>query len=60
MIKAGEIHKKVMEERVPTMLKEGMTEGELTSGIFTTLQQEGHHGVSRFSLQKVGKNHLGS
>jgi Xaa-Pro dipeptidase len=50
MIKAGEMHRKVMEERVPAMLREGMTERDLTAGIFTALQQEGHHGVSRFGM----------
>jgi Xaa-Pro dipeptidase len=50
MIKAGEMHRKVIEERVPAMLKEGMTEGDLTAGIFTALQQEGHHGVARFGM----------
>ncbi len=50
MIKAGEMHRKVIEERVPALLKEGMTEGDLTSGIFTALQQEGHHGVARFGM----------
>jgi Xaa-Pro dipeptidase len=50
MINAGEMHRKVIEERVPALLKEGMTEGDLTAGIFTALQQEGHHGVARFGM----------
>lgn len=50
MIKAGEIHKKVLEERVPILLKEGMSEGDLTAALFTALQEEGHQGVARFSM----------
>ncbi len=50
MIKAGEIHRKVAEEHIPGLLKEGMSEAELTAGIFGALQKEGHHGVSRFGM----------
>lgn len=50
MIKAGEIHKKVLEERIPKLLKEGMSEGDLTAVLFTVLQEEGHQGVMRFSM----------
>lgn len=50
MIKSGEIHRKVLEERVPLLLKEGMSEGDLTAALFEALQEEGHHGVARFSM----------
>lgn len=50
MIKAGEIHKKVLEERIPMLLKEGMSEGDLTAALYTALQEEGHQGVARFSM----------
>lgn len=50
MIKAGDIHRKVMEERIPTLFRTGMTEGELTAAIFTVLVEEGHQGISRFSM----------
>ncbi len=50
MKKAGEIHAKVTEERVPPLLREGMSEGELMTEMFKVLQQEGHHGVVRFNM----------
>lgn len=50
MINAGEIHKRVLEERVPILLKEGMSEGDLTAALFAVLYEEGHQGVSRFSM----------
>lgn len=48
--RAGEIHKRVLEERVPALLKEGMSEGELTAALFSVLQEEGHQGVARFAM----------
>lgn len=50
MKKAGEIHSCVLEEKVPDMLYEGMSEAELASRIYSTLIEEGHHGVSRFGM----------
>ncbi|MEN8905125.1 MAG: Xaa-Pro peptidase family protein [Clostridiales bacterium] len=50
LIKSGNIHQKVMEEKIPHMLKEGMSELELASKIFSTMLEEGHHGVARFSM----------
>lgn len=50
MIKSGEIHRKVLEERVPQILREGMSEAELGAEIFSILLEEGHHGVARFGM----------
>jgi Xaa-Pro dipeptidase len=50
MIKAGDIHRRVLEERVPLMLRKGMTEGELAADIFKALVEEGHQGAARFSM----------
>lgn len=50
MTKAGEIHRRVLEERVPSLLKAGMTESELTTAIFAVLVEEGHQGIARFSM----------
>jgi len=50
MKKAGAIHKKVLEEYVPSILREGMSEAELTVEVYSTLFREGHQGVSRFSM----------
>lgn len=48
MEKSGKIHEKVLEECVPDMLKEGMSESELASRLYSFLVDEGHHGISRF------------
>ncbi|HEX9059934.1 MAG TPA: Xaa-Pro peptidase family protein [Clostridia bacterium] len=50
MKKSGEIHSRVLEEKVPAMLYEGMSEAELASKIYSTLIEEGHHGISRFGM----------
>jgi len=47
---AGEIHKRVLEERVPEILEEGMTEAELATRLFSVMVEEGHQGISRFSM----------
>ena len=50
MQRAGEIHRVVLEERVPKMLREGMSEAELGVELFSVLIAEGHHGVARFGM----------
>jgi Xaa-Pro aminopeptidase len=47
---AGRIHQHVLEDLVPGMLREGMSEADLSTEIFSTLIEEGHHGVSRFGM----------
>lgn len=48
--KSGDIHRKVLEERMPAQIKAGMSEWELTAALYNTLLEEGHQGVSRFSM----------
>ncbi|NMB97102.1 MAG: aminopeptidase P family protein, partial [Clostridiaceae bacterium] len=50
MEQSGEIHRKVLEEEVPGLLKEGMSELELIVKVFERLIDKGHHGVSRFGM----------
>lgn len=50
MKNAGKIHKKVLEDIVPYLFEEGMTEANLAAELFLTMIKEGHHGVSRFSM----------
>jgi Xaa-Pro dipeptidase len=50
MQRSGEIHRKVLEDIVPQLLVEGMSELELIVKIFEKLIEEGHHGVSRFGM----------
>ncbi len=50
MEQSGKIHQRVTEELVPALLKEGMSEMEFFSGLFSLMIQEGHHGVARFGM----------
>ena len=50
MRQAGEIHRRVLEERVPGMLREGMSEAELSGELYAAMIAEGHHGVARFAM----------
>jgi Xaa-Pro aminopeptidase len=50
MKKSGIIHARVLEELVPGMLKEGMSELELFAELYSTMLREGHHGMSRFGM----------
>jgi len=45
---SGRIHRHVLEDRVPGMLREGMSEAGLGGEVFSLLVREGHHGISRF------------
>ena len=46
--RSGRIHRHVLEDRVPGMLREGMSEAELGGEVFSLLVREGHHGIARF------------
>lgn len=48
MARAGEIHRRVLEECVPDVLREGMSEAKLTTGLYTLMVEEGHQGIVRF------------
>lgn len=50
MRKAGEIHRRVLEQRIPEILREGMSEAELAAQLYSILIQEGHQGISRFGM----------
>lgn len=50
MKKSGELHRSVLEERVPELLREGMSEVDLAGELYTQMLQEGHHGVVRFGM----------
>jgi Xaa-Pro aminopeptidase len=47
---AGEIHRRVLEERLPGLLRAGMSEASLCGELFPLLLAEGHHGVTRFGM----------
>ena len=50
MERAGKIHRRVLEDAVPGMLREGMSEAELGGEVFSRLVREGHHGITRFGM----------
>lgn len=50
MEKSGEIHRKVLEERIPGLLREGMSEADLATQLFAALMEEGYHGITRFGM----------
>ncbi|GAB6180434.1 Xaa-Pro peptidase family protein [Desulfotomaculum defluvii] len=47
MEQSGKIHQVVMEDYVPKIISEGISEARLASEAFTLLVEEGHHGVTR-------------
>ncbi len=50
MEKAGRIHEEVLENRVPGLLREGMTEVEFAGDLYRLMLEEGHHGITRFGM----------
>ncbi len=50
MKQAGHIHKRVLEEKVPGMLREGMTEADLAAELYEVMVKEGHQGTARFAM----------
>ncbi len=47
--KAGKISAKVLEEDIPKMLQEGVSEADFAASIYPQMLSRGHHGVTRFS-----------
>ena len=50
MEESGKIHQRVTEELVPGLLKEGMSEMEFFTELYSLLIHQGHHGVARFGM----------
>jgi len=50
MRKAGEIHRRILEERVPSMFREGMSEAEFAAELYGVMIEEGHHGLARMAM----------
>jgi Xaa-Pro dipeptidase len=53
MEQCGAMHRRVMEETVPTMLREGMNEAEFACDLYSVLVREGHQGTVRFGMFNV-------
>lgn len=47
---AGKIHQHVLEDLVPEMLQEGMSETDLATELFSVMVEEGHDGLCRFGM----------
>lgn len=50
MRRSGEIHRRVMEEIVPQLLHEGISEAEFSAELYSAMVREGHHGITRFGM----------
>jgi len=50
MRKSGKIHQHILEEIVPELLYEGMSEAELGAELFQIMIEEGYHGITRFGM----------
>lgn len=48
MERAGSIQRLVLEDLVPGILREGMSEAAFSSELYTIMVEEGHHGIVRF------------
>lgn len=50
MKRAGNIHKRVLEEVVPCLLKEGISEVDFVGELYQAMLKEGHQGLVRFGM----------
>lgn len=50
MEEAGKIHQRVLEEKVPELLREGMSEADLAAELYEVMVKEGHQGTARFAM----------
>ena len=50
MEEAGNIHQRVLEKRVPELLRTGMSEAEFAGLLYPVFIEEGHHGIVRFGM----------
>jgi Xaa-Pro aminopeptidase len=46
---AGVVHQRVLENRVPEILREGMSEADLAGELYQVMVKEGHQGIARFA-----------
>lgn len=53
MTQSGEVHRRVLEEILPSVLREGMSEAELGCDLYSILVREGHQGTVRFGMLHV-------
>jgi Xaa-Pro dipeptidase len=58
--KSGELHRIILEEKVPELLHTGMSEVDLAGALYAKMLEYGHHGVARFGMfdTEVGIGHI--
>jgi Xaa-Pro aminopeptidase len=49
----GELHRRVLEEAVPGLLREGINEADFAAELYALLVREGHQGIVRFGMPQV-------
>jgi Xaa-Pro aminopeptidase len=54
MERAGDIHRRVLEDLAPEILRQGMNEAEFTSELYSLMVREEHHGIVRFGMFESG------
>ncbi|HDR73487.1 MAG TPA: aminopeptidase P family protein [Methanoculleus sp.] len=50
MEEAGRIHRHVLEDCVPGLLREGISEAAFAARLYAVMIEQGHHGVARFGM----------
>jgi Xaa-Pro dipeptidase len=50
MKRAGAIHRRILEDAVPGLLREGMSEAEFACDLYSLMVREGHEGTVRFNM----------
>jgi len=53
MEESGRIHQRILEERVPELLREGISEAEFGGLLYGAMIREGHHGLARFGMYET-------
>lgn len=61
MEQSGEKHRHVLEDCVPDILTEGISEAEFSTVLYSVMMREGHQGVTRFSMfdTEIGPGQVG-
>jgi Xaa-Pro dipeptidase len=50
MKRAGKIHREVLEDRIPEILRAGMSEAEFGTEVYSLMVRMGHQGIVRFGM----------
>lgn len=53
MRKSGEIHRRILDDIVPNLLVEGISETQFIANLYPKMVDVGYQGISRFSMQDI-------